>query len=84
MTGEPARYWFPAKRYGWGWGPPATWQGWLVLLAVGAAELCLVLRLMPGEPLRFGVGTLVVVLLLMVVCYLTGEPPSWRWGDRDE
>lgn len=22
-------YWFPAKRYGWGWGPPATWQGWV-------------------------------------------------------
>ena len=33
-----ARYWFPAKRYGWGWGPPATWQGWAVLAAfVGAS-----------------------------------------------
>ena len=26
-------YWFPAKRYGWGWGLPATWQGWTVLAA---------------------------------------------------
>jgi hypothetical protein len=26
-------YWFPAKRYGWGWGLPMTWQGWLVLAA---------------------------------------------------
>ena len=25
------QYWFPAKRYGWGWGPPQSWQGWLVL-----------------------------------------------------
>jgi len=25
------KYWFPAKRYGWGWGIPSTWQGWLVL-----------------------------------------------------
>jgi hypothetical protein len=39
------RYWFPAKRYGWGWGFPITWQGWaifvgfLVLLAVGAAVI---------------------------------------------
>jgi hypothetical protein len=24
------RYWFPAKRYGWGWGPPTMWQGWVV------------------------------------------------------
>jgi len=26
-----SRYWFPAKRYGWGWGLPARWQGWLVI-----------------------------------------------------
>src|SRR5207237_3808636 len=24
-------YWFPAKRYGGGWGPPRTWPGCLVL-----------------------------------------------------
>lgn len=35
-------YWFPAKRYGWGWGFPIAWQGWLVfgaflgLLVAGA------------------------------------------------
>ena len=29
-------YWFPAKRYGWGWGIPNTWQGWLVLAVFGA------------------------------------------------
>jgi hypothetical protein len=26
------RYWFPMKTYGWGWGPPCTWEGWLVTL----------------------------------------------------
>jgi hypothetical protein len=25
------KYWFPAKRYGYGWSVPTTWQGWLVL-----------------------------------------------------
>ena len=25
------QYWFPAKRKGWGWGPPTVWQGWAVL-----------------------------------------------------
>jgi hypothetical protein len=25
------QYWFPAKRFGWGWGLPITWQGWAVL-----------------------------------------------------
>lgn len=36
-------YGFPAKRYGWGWGLPVAWQGWLVialyaLLAIVGAE----------------------------------------------
>ena len=26
-------YWFPAKRYGWGWGLPTVWQGRLVFIA---------------------------------------------------
>jgi hypothetical protein len=30
MQTEP-KYWFPAKRYGWGWGVPSAWQGWLVM-----------------------------------------------------
>ena len=38
------QYWFPAKRYGWGWGFPMTWQGWvafagfLILLFAGIFE----------------------------------------------
>jgi hypothetical protein len=30
----PSPYWFPAKSYGWGWGPPTCWQRWAVLVAV--------------------------------------------------
>lgn len=31
------RYWFPAKHYGWGWGLPIAWRGWLVFAAFLAA-----------------------------------------------
>ncbi|HTV76630.1 MAG TPA: hypothetical protein VMF03_00095 [Steroidobacteraceae bacterium] len=74
-------YWFPAKRYGWGWGPPQTWQGWLVLLIwlviLGAAAL----RLLPLHPIAFLSFAILMAGLLTLVCYLTGEPPRWRWGD---
>ena len=33
MSEDQATIWFPAKRYGWGWSFPVTWQGWLVVLA---------------------------------------------------
>ncbi|WGS22097.1 MULTISPECIES: hypothetical protein [unclassified Bradyrhizobium] len=75
-----ARYWFPAKRYGWGWGLPITWQGWvtfaafLVLIAVGAV-------LIPRHsPPGFIAYVLVLSGLLLGVCWWKGEPPRWRWG----
>jgi hypothetical protein len=84
-TEDPLRsesgYWFPAKRYGWGWGFPITWQGWLIfagyilLLVVGA-------YLFPPKKALVGYLIYVAVLsaALISVCWLKGEPPRWRWG----
>ena len=78
------RYWFPAKRYGWGWGLPVSWQGWGVLLVY----LALVLGGIPIVQVSRGtfayvayVGVLTAILI--AICLLTGEPARWRWGDRD-
>jgi len=76
------RYWFPAKRYGWGWGLPVTWQGWLVFAAfiglLAAAAWLLPPGAMPGA---FAACVVMLVALFTGVCWLTGEPPRWRWGD---
>jgi hypothetical protein len=75
-----ADYWFPAKRYGWGWGPPRRWQGWAVLL-IGFLLLALaMLLLLPHHPIAFLICVLVMTLLLLWICYAKGEPPGWRWG----
>lgn len=40
MASNGKKIWFPAKRYGWGWGLPVTWQGWVVLqMAMGQRRL---------------------------------------------
>jgi hypothetical protein len=79
------RYWFPAKRYGWGWGLPGTWEGWLVLAAfvvlIGAGVWLFPPAVMPGF---FFTCVLVLSVLLAGVCWLTGEPPRWRWGDDQQ
>jgi uncharacterized membrane protein YhaH (DUF805 family) len=75
------RYWFRAKRYGWGWGLPCSWQGWVVLLVWLAAFLAGVRFLPRWLPAHLAFMVVMVVLLLMV-CYCKGEPPAWRWGDR--
>ncbi|KQV43042.1 MULTISPECIES: hypothetical protein [unclassified Duganella] len=80
--GEVKQYWFPAKRYGWGWGVPVTWQGWLVLVAYLLAMVGGALLLNPAHsPLGFLALTTVATSIFILVCYLTGEPPRWRWGD---
>ena len=78
-------YWFPAKRYGWGWGPPVTWQGWAVmaawLTALAAGLLFLRLRHHWVWWLIYVVG---LTIALTVICYWKGEPPKWRWGERTD
>ena len=81
---EKSPYWFPAKRYGWGWGVPKVWQGQVVLVAffvllLGGAPLIIPAR---GELFFLGYA-IVLCLALMAVCWLKGEPPRWRWGDKD-
>lgn len=70
-------YWFPAKRCGWGWGPPAAWQGravlgvFFALLTIGAVVL-----LPSAGPLAFVTFSVGLVALLLIVCMIKGEPPG--------
>jgi hypothetical protein len=76
-----SRYWFPAKRYGWGWGPPRTWQGWVTLiLYFGVLGAGAFLFLPQNHTVGFVTYSGVITALLVLICYVKGEPPSWRWG----
>ena len=75
------QYWFHAKRYGWGWGLPAAWQGWVVLVGF-VVLVALGSALFPpdrqmGRYLAY-VATLTVAFV--IVAWRKGEPPRWRWG----
>lgn len=75
-------YWFPMKRYGWGWGLPNCWQGWVVLALYLVAMPAGALFFPPHQRLvEYLVYAHAVTLLLVLVCWLKGEPPRWRWGD---
>jgi len=80
------RLWFRAKQYGWGWYP-VTWEGWF------ATVMTILLFLPPYlQALRSGTegnGTdafwwailaTLPFIVLIIVCYRTGEKPAWRWG----
>lgn len=79
MTEDKQRFWFPAKSYGWGWGLPSRWQGWLVLVAYLAAVAGI---LYVVQETRFRVPYLVIatILLLIIVVFKGEKPLRWRWG----
>lgn len=78
------KYWFPAKRYGWGWGPPTAWQGWVVLLVYVALVLggIPLIQASKGNVVYIAY-VLVLTAALIAICWVKGERPRWRWGRRD-
>ena len=78
---ERKKYWFPAKRYGWGWGIPTAWQGWAVLAGYIAVIFFLSKYFQPDKhPLIYPIGIAFATCVLIGVCLKKGEPPAWRWG----
>ena len=80
MDATPNRYWFRAKRYGWGWGLPLTWEGWtvtIVWLALFVAGAILTVQVNWWLYVTF---LLVMLAAIIAVCFAKGEPPRWRWG----
>lgn len=74
-------YWFPAKRYGWGWGIPVTWQGWAVMVLFFILLIAVAVTVPPQlAPAKFIAYVVILSLALTGVCWWKGEPPRWRWG----
>jgi len=79
---EQSAFWFPVKQYGWGWGVPARWQGWVVLLTYFALVLGGIVYLAPkrGPLTLLGFICGVTALLVAVVAWKGERPVAWRWG----
>jgi len=76
-------YWFPAKRYGWGWGLPVKWQGWAVLAVFLLLVLPGIYLLPPAQDVfAFAIYIAGLIVAFVAVCYVKGEPPAWHWGDK--
>lgn len=85
MSKNTRPYWFPAKNYGWGWGFPCAWQGWVTFIIFIGGVSILPFVINPSEHLlTFMAATVGAAAILIGVCYAKGEPPRWRWGKSDE
>lgn len=77
--------WFKAKKYGYGW-TPSTWQGWVILAGYFFLNIATFFRIdstsnsVSDTLMNFIPEMIMNTLALIVICYLTGEKPKWRWG----
>ncbi|MFC7336623.1 hypothetical protein ACFQY0_05505 [Haloferula chungangensis] len=82
---ERENYWFPAKRYGWGWGLPCSWQGWVVMIIYLAAVVALAFMFDSVENVfPFVAAVMGATTIFLWVCWKKGEPAKWRWGQSDD
>lgn len=85
LKDNPKGYWFKRKLYGWGW-TPATREGWLVmfvfvvLVALNAGRIDSQSHSVSDTLINFIPQTFVLILVLLLICYKTGEKPRWQWG----
>ena len=83
MNPKNRAFWFPAKKYGYGWGLPARWQGWVALASLLALFAVGGFAVLPAHPVWFGTLTILLFGALIGLGHLKGEPTHWRWGSID-
>jgi hypothetical protein len=81
MQNDNNKIWFPAKKYGWGWGLPCAWQGWVVYAAWWLSLFSGAFFMAPHHIGLFVIYSIVLGVVLILVVAVKGEKPRWRWGD---
>jgi hypothetical protein len=75
--------WFAPKRYGYGAGPPISWQGWAVTIGFVLLVIALSLNL-KDRPLVLIAAIVPPTTAFLVICARTTRGGwRWRWGEED-
>ena len=62
---------------------PTVWQGWAVLAAFVVLLVVGAVTFLPSQRHgAFVAYSALLSLLLVAVCWVKGEPPKWRWGEK--
>ena len=76
------KYWFKAKRYGYGWTPVSR-EGWLVTFIYIGALMYAGFRVeRTNDVPSFLMFVCVSTAVLFLIGWKTGERPRWQWGER--
>ena len=75
--------WFAPKRYGFGSGPPISWQGWVLTIAFLVIAIGGSVRFAGRPLLMVGILAPLTIIFLVICAKTTRGGWRWRWGDKD-
>lgn len=84
QTKKDKNIWFPAKKYGIGWGLPVVWQGWVVLFiyTLLVTTGTLILARSPQNSLWLLPFILILTVIFILIVWRKGEKIQFRWGNK--
>jgi len=87
LQDNPAGYWFKRKLYGYGW-TPARPAGWVTVGVYIGFLLGIIWYAESASNVHVLLDTLLLAIfgataLLLTICWKTGEPLKWQWGQKD-
>lgn len=87
MENNTKKIWFRAKRYGWGWYPNSL-EGWGVILLYTITVIFHFINIdrfshsASDTMINFLIPFIINTIFLMIICFIKGEKPKWRWGEK--
>ena len=75
--------WFAPRRYGYGAGPPISWQGWVVTIVYAVATVALALLFHENVYQMLAAIVPITLVFLVITAKTTRGGWRWRWGEED-
>jgi len=75
--------WFAPKRYGYGSGPPISWQGWVITIGFVLLAAPLGIAFVRKPLVLVAIMIPLTVLFSTIAAKTTRGGWRWRWGDKD-
>lgn len=81
------KYWFKAKKYGWGWYP-SSWEGYTIVGIYISVFIVLFYNIdvyshsATETILSFIPQAFIITIVLIGTCFIKGEKPHWNYKKR--
>lgn len=81
--------WFRKRKYGYGWGLPQTWQGWVIFLLYIAfipydfVSIDSTSHSVSDTLINFIPNMFLATVIFIAIAFITSGKPEWHFGETE-